>query len=187
MRNGRNLYGFCVAVGTAAALALGAGCSRLQADVGGDLTLADRVTALEQQVAELQLATGAGAAGSSGSGATMGTNGAAKGAGSPETSGYGSAPGGAAGTAGGAAAPTAAGGMTAPTAAGGTTRAVVSADILNVRAEPRPDAVRTNVLKRGALVEVVAVKGDWARIHFQNDRYDFTGWVKNEYLRPQAD
>ncbi len=64
-------------------------------------------------------------------------------------------------------------------------RAMVTADILNIRDSARVEANKVGSLQRGTMVEVLAVDGDWAKIRFSGNRTTVTGWVNTSYLRQE--
>lgn len=61
--------------------------------------------------------------------------------------------------------------------------AVVTAKFLNVRQDPRTDALRVGVLKNDAVVQILDVQGDWARIATASGE-KVSGWVAHEFLKP---
>lgn len=67
----------------------------------------------------------------------------------------------------------------------GGTRAVVRAGILNVRAQPSTQAQQVGQLAQGAIVQVLAVEGDWAKVKVTDKNRTVTGWVANQFLEQQ--
>lgn len=64
-------------------------------------------------------------------------------------------------------------------------RAMVTANILNVRESARAESTKVGALKKGTMVNVIAVEGDWAKITFNDPRTPVSGWVKAEFLQQE--
>lgn len=64
-------------------------------------------------------------------------------------------------------------------------RAVVTTSVLNVRQEPDIQATRVGQLKEGAVVQVLAVQGDWAKVRFGREGNALTGWVARQFIERQ--
>lgn len=146
----------------AGALLVAGGCSKLTASLDKQdmVTLGDlaaRVSALEQQVQDLQAGVfqetnGQAVAEPSEAGQDAATNPQKVDASRPNTG----------------------------------TRAVVTASpVLNVRAQPDPKAEKIGALAEGAIVQVVAVEGDWAKVKFTFKDRLIQGWVANQFLDQQ--
>lgn len=65
------------------------------------------------------------------------------------------------------------------------TQAVVTAKILNVRAQPDTKSTRVGQLREGAVVQVTAVEGDWAKIQFGRGEGGVAGWVSTQFIQRQ--
>lgn len=64
-------------------------------------------------------------------------------------------------------------------------RALVTASFLNVRAQPDTKATKVGALAEGAVVQVLAVEGDWAKVRYTFKDQAVTGWVSSQFLEPQ--
>ncbi len=165
MRKGGRSVLWVVAALAAGALAVG-GCSKLQTslDKKDTVTLGDlaaRVAALEQQVADLQAASGGQTArdqveASSDGSLSLDATGETQGA------------------------------VPANQKLAKGARAVVTAGgFLNVRQEPSRTAEKVATLREGATVQVIALEGDWAKVRFNDHGRTIQGWVFSQYLERQ--
>lgn len=169
MRKGGRSKNLVLAALAAGALLGGGGCSKLQSSLNKNetLTLGDlqaQVETLRQQVAELQVA-----AGQSRVVEPVDVPAAVERTGDLTDQNRRSSPGRA--------------DLSASNRFAKGARATVTASILNVRETAGADAGKVGTLKKGALVEVIAVDGEWAKIHFSDSRNDVTGWVSTNYLQ----
>lgn len=64
-------------------------------------------------------------------------------------------------------------------------QAVVTAKILNVRAQPDAKSAKVGQLREGTVVQVTAVEGDWAKIQFGRGDAGVAGWVSGQFIRRQ--
>ncbi|MBX5465792.1 MAG: SH3 domain-containing protein [Clostridia bacterium] len=154
----------------AAALALLAGLALVLAACGGGGSassdratldqLAQRVTHLEQQVADLEAAVVASAPAPA-AGVTSGQS-------STQTGSQGGSGGGASSGAGSVA-----------------QQATVTTDYLNVRADPDQNSTQIGQLRKGTVVDVLSQKNGWAHVVLkQGSTVVVDGWVSSEYLEP---
>ncbi len=60
-----------------------------------------------------------------------------------------------------------------------SSKAVVSADFLNVHPQPDTSSPRLGVVKLDTAVSVLASQGEWTKIQFAN----LQGWVESRYLK----
>ncbi|MDI3297742.1 MAG: SH3 domain-containing protein [Bacillota bacterium] len=148
-----------VAVAAALALAL-AGCGGGGSASNDRATLdqlAQRVTHLEQQVADLEAAVVASAPAPA-AGDTSGQSGSQSGA-QAGSSGSGTA---------------------------AAQQATVTTDFLNVRADPDQNSTQIGQLRKGTVVEVLGQKNGWSHVVLkQGGNVVVDGWVSSEYLEPQ--
>lgn len=144
------------------ALAASGGCSKLQASLDRQQTVtlgdvAARVSALEQRVADLE-ASSMAQSGKAGAGVAEASGAAA---GQPQAQ-----------------------RVDAHQFSAGD-RAVVSTSFLNVRAQPDLKASKIGTLKEGAVVQVLAVQGDWAKVRYGKGDAGLTGWVARQFIERQ--
>lgn len=183
MTSGGRFRGMVLVLVTAGLVAAAAGCSRPEASTdqqgkAGLGDLANRVAALEQRVSDLERGNApkeTQAAPGSGQESAGPQPGAAGSAGTPGATG---AQPGTAGTepqAGRAEA-----GQVAKPA-----QATVTAEVLNVRERPDGAAARIGTLRKGTVVEVLDVRGDWAKVHYGHEDVGLTGWVTQRFLKRQ--